>query len=213
MFTPQELLMVTLAALALSLIPGPNMAYCVSRSLTQGRRAGLLSLAGVQLGHGVHLLAAGLGLTALLVTLPRALDVVRGVGAAYLLWIAWKTWRSAPGAALEIRAQRPDRPGALLHMGFLTCLLNPLVALFYLSLIPQFVHPERGQPLLQCLGLGAVHIGLDSVIHTLLVLGAARVAWSLRGNPTWGHAQRRVMAAVLGALALWLLASLGQGAA
>ncbi|MBT9443038.1 MAG: LysE family transporter, partial [Acidovorax sp.] len=88
LFSVQELLLFTLAALVLVLTPGPNMVYCVSRSLTQGPRAGLVSLTGVVLGFVVHLLAAALGLTALLAAVPLAFDAIRYAGAAYLLWMA-----------------------------------------------------------------------------------------------------------------------------
>ncbi|MBS0465645.1 MAG: LysE family translocator [Proteobacteria bacterium] len=213
MFTLQELLIVALTALALALVPGPNMVYCVSRSLTQGQSAGLSSLVGVALGYGVHLLAATLGLTTLLVTVPGAFDALRCAGAAYLLWIAWQALRPAGGAAFDARALARDRPGRLVRMGFLTCLLNPMVAVFYLSLLPQFLHPERGTPLLQCITLGAVQISTGAVTHTLLVLCAARVAQVLGDHRGWVQAQHYVMATVLGLLSLRLLLALGHGVA
>ena len=97
LFSLQELLLFALAALVLVLTPGPNMVYCVSRSLTQGPRAGLISLTGVVLGFVVHLLAAALGLTALLAAVPLAFDAIRYAGAAYLLWMAWQAVK--PGGA------------------------------------------------------------------------------------------------------------------
>ncbi|HOP89041.1 MAG TPA: LysE family transporter, partial [Ottowia sp.] len=93
MFTLNELLLFAAAALVLVLTPGPNMVYCVSRSLTQGPRAGLLSLAGVVLGFLMHLFAAALGLTALLLAVPMTFDVIRIAGALYLLWMAWQAVR------------------------------------------------------------------------------------------------------------------------
>lgn len=101
LFSAQELLIFALAALVLVLTPGPNMVYCVSRSLTQGPRAGLVSLAGVVLGFVVHLLAAALGLTALLAAVPVAFDAIRYAGAAYLLWMAWQAVK--PGGAAPSR--------------------------------------------------------------------------------------------------------------
>ena len=204
MFTPTELLLFALAALLLVLTPGPNMIYCVSRSLTQGARAGLLSLAGVVVGFGVHLLAAVAGLTALLAAVPLAFDLLRIAGALYLLWLAWQAVRPGGVAPFEARALPHDGPRRLFTMGFLTNALNPKVALFYVSFFPQFLHPERGQWLLQGLTLGVVQIAISAGVNALLVLFAARVAGFLNRSPAWIRAQRWVMGTVLGLLALRL---------
>ena len=104
MFSVNELLLFSLAALVLVLTPGPNMIYCVSRSLTQGPRAGLTSLAGVVLAFVVHLLAASLGLTALLLAVPMAFDAIRIAGALYLLWMAWQAVKPGVNALLVLGA-------------------------------------------------------------------------------------------------------------
>ncbi|MFN9473455.1 LysE family translocator [Acidovorax sp.] len=205
MLTPQELMLFALAALLLVLTPGPNMVYCVSRSLTQGPRAGLLSLAGVLAGFGVHLLAASLGLTALLGAVPMAFDAIRIAGAAYLLWLAWQALKPGGTAPVEARALPHDTPRKLFLMGFMTNLLNPKVAMFYLSFFPQFLHPERGQWLLQSLSLGAVQITISGLVNALLVLFAARVALFMNRSQGWMLAQRYVMGTVLGLLAVRLL--------
>jgi threonine/homoserine/homoserine lactone efflux protein len=205
MFSPQELLLFALAALVLVLTPGPNMVYCISRSLTQGPKAGLLSLMGVVLGFGVHLLAASLGLTALLASVPLAFDAVRYAGAAYLLWLAWQAVKPGGLAPFQARDLPHDPPRTLFLMGFMTNLLNPKVAMFYLSFFPQFLHPERGHLLWQSLALGAVQIGTSTAVNALLVLGAGRVAGVLNRNAGWIRAQRYVMGSVLGLLALRLL--------
>lgn len=205
MLTPQELMLFALAALLLVLTPGPNMVYCVSRSLTQGPRAGLLSLAGVLAGFGVHLLAASLGLTALLAAVPMAFDAIRIAGAAYLLWLAWQAVKPGGTAPFEARDLSHDTPRKLFLMGFMTNLLNPKVAMFYLSFFPQFLHPERGQWLLQSLSLGAVQITISGLVNALLVLFAARVALFMNRSQGWMRAQRYVMGTVLGLLAVRLL--------
>ncbi len=205
LFSPQELLLFALAALVLVLTPGPNMVYCVSRSLTQGPRAGLLSLAGVVAGFGVHLVAATLGITAVLAALPLAFDLLRIAGAAYLLWLAWQAIRPGGTAPFETRDLPRDAPRKLFLMGFLTNALNPKVAMFYLSFFPQFLHPERGQWLLQSFTLGTVQIGISALVNALLVLSAARVALFLNRSPGWVRAQRYVMGTVLGLLALKLI--------
>jgi len=205
MLTPQELMLFALAALLLVLTPGPNMVYCVSRSLTQGPRAGLLSLAGVLAGFGVHLLAASLGLTALLGAVPMAFDAIRIAGAAYLLWLAWQAVKPGGTAPFEARDLPHDTPRKLFLMGVMTNLLNPKVAMFYLSFFPQFLHPERGQWLLQSLSLGAVQITISGLVNALLVLFAARVALFMNRSQGWMLAQRYVMGTVLGLLAVRLL--------
>ena len=205
MFTLNELLLFALAALVLVLTPGPNMVYCVSRSLTQGPRAGLLSLAGVVLGFIVHLLVASLGLTALLMAVPMAFDVIRVAGALYLLWMAWQAVRPGGTAPFQPRALPHDGPRKLFVMGFMTNLLNPKVAMFYLSFFPQFLHPERGHWLLQCLVLGSIQIAVSGGVNALLVLGAGRVSRFLNRSPRWMAAQRWFMGTVLAALALRLL--------
>ncbi|EJE53583.1 putative threonine efflux protein [Acidovorax sp. CF316] len=205
MLAPQELMLFALAALLLVLTPGPNMVYCVSRSLTQGPRAGLLSLAGVLAGFGVHLLAASLGLTALLAAVPMAFDAIRLAGAAYLLWLAWQAVKPGGAAPFEARDLPHDTPRKLFLMGFMTNLLNPKVAMFYLSFFPQFLHPERGQWLLQSLSLGAVQISISGLVNALLVLFAARVALFMNRSQGWMRAQRYVMGTVLGLLAVRLL--------
>ncbi|MDZ7861789.1 LysE family translocator [Acidovorax sp.] len=205
MLAPQELMLFALAALLLVLTPGPNMVYCISRSLTQGPRAGLLSLAGVLAGFGVHLLAASLGLTALLAAVPMAFDAIRIAGAAYLLWLAWQAVKPGGAAPFEARNLPHDTPRKLFVMGFMTNLLNPKVAMFYLSFFPQFLHPERGQWLLQSLTLGAVQISISGLVNALLVLFAARVALFMNRSQAWMRAQRYVMGTVLGLLAVRLL--------
>ncbi|VTU38052.1 LysE family translocator [Variovorax sp. PBL-E5] len=202
MLTANELAWFALAALVLVLTPGPNMIYCVSRTLCQGRSAGLISLAGVVLGFLVHLMAAALGLTALLLAVPLAFDTIRLAGAAYLLWLAWQAVKPGGTAPFEARLLPHDRPARLFSMGFLTNLLNPKVAMFYLSFFPQFLHPDRGSVLLQSLALGAVQIGVSGGINALLVLGAAGLTRFLSKSQGWLRAQRYLMGSVLAALAV-----------
>jgi threonine/homoserine/homoserine lactone efflux protein len=202
MLTASELAWFAFAALVLVLTPGPNMIYCVSRALCQGRAAGLISLSGVLLGFVVHLAAAALGLTALLIAVPFAFDAIRLAGAAYLLWLAWQAVKPNGTAPFEARLLPDDRPARLFSMGFLTNLLNPKVAMFYLSFFPQFLHPDRGSVLLQSLELGALQIGISGGVNALLVLSAASITAFLSRSKGWLLAQRYVMGSVLAALAV-----------
>lgn len=202
MLTLSEIALFALTAIVLVLTPGPNMIYCVSRALSQGRAAGLVSLAGVLLGFVAHLAAATLGLTAVLGAVPLAFDALRLAGAAYLLWLAWDALRPGGGSPFVAKQLPIDGPAKLFRMGLLTNLLNPKVAIFYLSFFPQFLHPERGSVLLQSLQLGVVQIAVSGTVNALLILGAARIAAFFARSGGWLAAQRYLMGTVLGALAL-----------
>lgn len=205
MLTAQELAWFALVALALVLTPGPNMIYCISRTLCQGRGAGMISLGGVALGFVVHLLGASFGLSALLLAAPLAFTAIKVAGALYLLWLAWQAVRPGGLSPFETRTLPHDPPRKLFLMGFMTNLLNPKVAMFYLSFFPQFLHPERGQVLLQNLSLGAVQVAVSMAINTVIIFFAAGLAVFLNRNITWMRVQRYVMGTVLGLLALRLL--------
>jgi threonine/homoserine/homoserine lactone efflux protein len=202
MLTISELGWFALAALVMVLTPGPNMIYCISRTLCQGRGAGLLSLTGVLLGFVAHLLAAACGLTALLMAVPLAFDVIRLAGAAYLLWLAWEAVKPGGASPFQARDLPVDPPAKLFRMGLVTNLLNPKVAMFYLSFFPQFLHPERGSVLVQSLELGAVQIAVSGTVNALLIFSAAGITAWLARSRRWLQAQRYLMGTVLGALAL-----------
>ena len=202
MLTVAELAWFSLASLLLVLTPGPNMIYCVSRALCQGRGAGIVSLAGVLVGFLVHLVAATLGLTALLAAVPFAFDAVRLAGAAYLLWMAWQAVKPGGHAPFAARTLPIDPPARLFRMGFLTNVLNPKVAMFYLSFFPQFLHPEQGSVLLQSLQLGAIQIGVSGGVNAVLIFCAGGLTAFLSRSEGWLRAQRWVMGSVLALLAL-----------
>jgi len=193
------------ASVLLVLTPGPNLLYLISRTLAQGRAAGLVSLAGTTSGFAVHILAAALGLSAVFVAVPVAYDAVRWAGAAYLFWLAWDAVRpSADGSAGGVFAPRPlpkAAPARLFRMGLLTSILNPKVALFYLALFPQFVDPARGGVFTQSLVLGAVQIVVAVIGDALFVLAAARVARWLAKRPVWVVAQRWLLGSVFAGIA------------
>jgi threonine/homoserine/homoserine lactone efflux protein len=191
-----------LIALGMVLTPGPNMVYLVSRTLVQGRTAGLVSLVGVAAGFLVYLFCAALGLTALLVAVPFAYDALRLAGAAYLLFLAWQAVRPGGHSPFAPRRLEPDGPSRLFAMGLLTNLLNPKIAVMYLSLLPQFIEPERGGVLAQSLALGFVQIAVSLAVNAGIVLAAGSVAAFLTGRPLWLLAQRWLMGTVLAGLAL-----------
>ncbi len=189
-------------ALAMVLTPGPNMMYLVSRSITQGRRAGLISLSGVAVGFLVYLSATNLGLSAMFVAVPQLYLAVKLAGACYLGWLAFRTLRPGGVSVFAPAALPPDSPRRLFTMGLVTNLLNPKVAIIYLSLIPQFVRPETGHVLVQGFALGAVQIAVAVTVNGLIVLAAGAIAGFLADRPVWLRTQRYLMGSVLGLLAV-----------
>ncbi len=189
-------------ALGMVLTPGPNMAYLVSRSICQGRAAGLISLGGVALGFLAYMLLAAFGITALLFAIPYAYDALRLCGAAYLAWMAWNALKPGGASPFQVRELPPDSPRRLFAMGLLTNLLNPKVGALYLSLLPQFVDRAAGDVMGQTLALGATQIAISLTVNAAFVIAAGAVAAFLTGRPIWARAQRWLMGGVLAGLAV-----------
>lgn len=191
-----------LICLGLVLTPGPNMIYLVSRSISQGRGAGLISLVGVGLGFIFYMLAAVFGITALVMAVPFAYDALRFGGAIYLAYLAWQALRPGGGSPFQVRDLPSDSPARLFTMGLLTNLLNPKASMIYLSLLPQFIQPERGQVLAQSLTLGVTQMVISLSVNALIILAAGSISGFLIGRPAWATAQRWFMGTVLGGLAI-----------
>lgn len=191
-----------LVALGLVLTPGPNMLYLVSRSISQGRKAGLVSLVGVVLGFIVYMLFAAFGITALLMTVPLAYDALRFGGALYLWYLAWQALKPGGRSPFQVRDLPADSTKQLIVMGFLTNLLNPKAAVLYLSLLPQFISPERGNVLGQSLVLGFTQIAISLSINAVIAIMAGTIAGFLAGRPVWLVVQRWLMGTVLAGLAV-----------
>lgn len=190
------------AVVTLTVTPGPDMIYVASRALGQGRAAGVLSTFGVITGTFVHLGLAALGLAELFRYAPWAYDLVRYLGAAYLLYLAWRVARSHDEAGFT--AARGDRAGRwrIFLQGLTTNLLNPKVALFYLSFLPQFVDPERGSVALQILLLGSCLNGFGLLVKLTVALTAGGLGDWLRRHPRVQRIQAWVTASILAGLAL-----------
>lgn len=195
---------IALVSLGMVLTPGPNMIYLVSRSITQGRRAGLISLTGVALGFTIYLTATCLGLTAIFAYVPAAYTALKLAGAAYLLWLAWTAVRPGGTSAFETRELPAEPPRRLFAMGLFTCLLNPKIAILYLSLLPQFIDPALGHVLLQSLALGSVQIVIGTVVNGLIAISAGALAAFLARRPLWLRVQRYFMGTVLAGIAVHL---------
>lgn len=200
------LLIFAAAALLMALTPGPNMIYLISRSLCQGRQAGVISWMGVVVGFTVHMCSAALGLTALFMAVPLGYEILKIAGALYLIWLAWQSVRPGARSPFEARALPDESTRRLFTMGLLTSILNPKVAIFYLSVLPQFIVPAHGSVLSQSLTLGFTQVLIGATINLLVTLCAAKIARWFARNRHWLAVQRYVMGAVLGGLALRLLA-------
>src|SRR5262249_20242143 len=152
------------------LTPGPNMMYVVSRSITQGRRAGLISLGGVATAFLIYVGATALGLSVLFTAVPGIYLTVKLAGLADLRWLAWQAIRPGRTAPFAPVALPPDTPRKLFAMGFLTNLLNPKAAILYASLMPQFVDVNAGHVAAQSVILGSVQISVSVFVNSVLVL-------------------------------------------
>ncbi len=191
-----------LISLGMVLTPGPNMIYLISRSITQGPAAGLISLGGVALGFVFYMLCAAFGITAFLFAVPYAYDALRLSGAAYLLWLAWQAVKPNGRSPFQVREMKADGPHKLFAMGFITNLLNPKIAMLYLALLPQFIDPAQGDVLTQSLVLGTIQTVISVSVNGMIALAAGSIALFLGTRPTWLLVQRYLMGTVLAGLAV-----------
>ncbi|MET0267694.1 MAG: LysE family translocator [Duganella sp.] len=192
----------SLVAFGMVITPGPNMMYLVSRSICQGRKAGLISLGGVASAFIVYMFASALGITALLFAVPFAYDGLRFAGAAYLLYMAWQALKPGGRSPFQVRELAQDSPRRLYVMGFMTNLLNPKAAMLYLSLLPQFIDPKQGSVLGQAIVLGSVQIVISVTVNALIACAAGSIAGFLGTRPAWLKLQRWLMGTMLAGLAL-----------
>ena len=194
---------IALLELGMAVIPGPNMIYLASRSITQGRRAGLVSLGGTAVGFGVYLVAAVAGLSTLFASVPLAYITVKLVGAVYLVYLAWTILK--PGGRSVFSPDTDIKPAGhsrLFLMGFLTNLLNPKIAVLYAALLPQFIDVDAGPVWLQMLQLGGVQIAVGVAVNGVVVFAASSISRSLARSPRLVAAQRFTAGGLLGVFAL-----------
>lgn len=201
---PELSSLITFAFVALGLVltPGPNMIYLTSRSICQGKRAGLISLGGVALGFVFYMLCAALGITALIFAVPYAYDILRISGVVYLLYLAWQAIKPGGRSLFAVRDLPADSGRKLFLMGFITNLANPKIAIMYLSLLPQFISPGHRSILSQSLVLGFTQASISVAVNALIVLMAGEVSRFLTGRPLWQRFQRWLMATVLAGMAV-----------
>ena len=197
-----NLLTFALVALGMVLTPGPNMIYLVSRSISQGPKAGLISLSGVAVGFIFYVLCAAFGLTVLLMSVPYAYDALRFGGPLYLLYLAWQAVRPGGRSPFQVRELPASSPRTLFTMGLLTNLLNPKIAVLYVSLLPQFIQPDHGSVFTQSIALGLTQVAISLSVNAVIAIMAGSIAGFLAGRPLWIAIQRWLMGTVLAGLAL-----------
>jgi threonine/homoserine/homoserine lactone efflux protein len=202
MFDASTLVLFLASTLALNVSPGPDVLFVLANSAQHGTRGGVLATLGVSTGLVVHTVAATVGLAALLAAIPWALSVVRLVGAAYLVWLGISAWRSA---SIVSAATVPTNASAILRRGFVTNVLNPKVALFFLAFLPQFADPIRGHAAAQVAVLGALFIASGTIVNFLYALAGGWLSERLRRNPRWQRRLTRVSGSVFVLLGLRLL--------
>ena len=177
------------------------MIYVISRSITQGRRAGLTSLGGVIVGYLFYMFGAAFGITAFFKTQPYAAQILSAFGALYMGWLGWNAIRPGGSSPLEIRDTLPkESPRKLFAMGATTSLLNPKLALIFLTLMPQFISEEKGQVFEQSLFFGGLLIFMFALVNAAMAVFSGSMAKFLARKPSWLLAQRIVMGITLLAL-------------
>jgi threonine/homoserine/homoserine lactone efflux protein len=202
---PRDLLLFMTAAVVLLVVPGPAVLYIVARSVDQGRKAGLASCSGIATGGLVHVLAAALGLSALLVSSALAYSAVKYVGAAYLVYLGIKKLREQP-ANDEVHLTTASLR-QVYAQGVLVQVLNPKAAIFFFAFLPQFVNPTRAPMALQFLALGMLFIVMGFTSDSLWALTAGSASRWLRRNRKFLRHQRYVSGTVYIGLGLATAAS------
>lgn len=209
LFEPRTFVAFMLAASALVAAPGPGQALVLTRTFQGGARDGILTAAGLELGTLIHTVAAALGLSAILATSALAFDLVKYLGAGYLIVLgisAWRRTEAAPAGALAVApAALPGRSSRLLLHAAVTGTLNPKVALFFLAFLPQFIDPARGRVVLQFGGLGLTFAVLGLMGDSAVALIGHGARERLLRAPGWAVWRERVTGTILVGLGARLL--------
>jgi threonine/homoserine/homoserine lactone efflux protein len=201
------LLAFTVASALISLAPGPDMMFIIANGIARGRRAGVIAALGMSTGIAIHTVAAAAGLGALLAAAPAVLDVMRVLGAVFLVYLAVVTWRASRKAAAAVETPVPQRSLRRMYtMAVLTNLSNPKVILFYLAFFPQFISQDGWPAWAQFLLLGAILICVGLSIDATVGFLAGALSEFLVRRPAIRRWMDRVSAAIFGALAVRLVA-------
>ena len=177
------------ATLALLLVPGPAVLYITARSASQGRLAGLVSVLAIETANFLQAVAAALGLSAILLSSALAFDMVKYLGAAYLIYLGIRKLLTRDHGSENQEVQRESLT-RIYWQGFLVNILNPKTALFFFAFLPQFVHPEIGNVAMQSLLLGAIFVGFALLTDSMYALLASSLAGRIKGNRKFQKGER-----------------------
>lgn len=189
MFEFSQLYLFLAATLALLLVPGPAVLYITARSANQGRLAGLVSVLAIETANFLQAVAATLGLSAILLSSALAFDMVKYLGAAYLIYLGLRKLLVSDEGTHESEI-KPESLSRIYWQGFVINLLNPKTALFFFAFLPQFVNPERGDATAQTLLLGVLFVGMAIITDSLYAVLASSLAERLRGSRHFQKGQR-----------------------
>jgi threonine/homoserine/homoserine lactone efflux protein len=184
-----------LASTVLLLTPGPAVLYIIARSVDQGRRAGLVSVCSIEVGNFVHVIAAALGLSALLLSSALAFSIVKYLGAAYLIYLGVRKL-FAREVLQSTGTNQPQSLRRIFSQGVMVAALNPKTALFFVAFLPQFVEPSRGGIGGQVLVLGCIFVTLAMISDSIYALAAGKVGQLLKGSRSVARAERYVVGGV-----------------
>lgn len=196
--TADAIITFAIASLALLLIPGPAVIYILNRSVAEGREAGLAAVAGLELGNFVHVIAASAGLSAVLATSASAFNVVKWLGAGYLIFVGIRTLVTKPSVLTDDTVAVSRRRSFV--QGIVVNILNPKVALFFLSYLPQFIDPDNGAAWTQALVLGSIFVAIGCLTDGTYALAASALRSVLLTGRTLPFVQRYVAGTVFIAL-------------
>lgn len=197
----QTFMLFAAASLVLTATPGPDMLLIASRSVSQGRSAGLLTYAGIAVGTYCHAIAAGLGLSQLFVAVPMTYEIVRWAGCIYLLYLAVRTVRSDGASFIPSSALKRLSRTRIFTEGLATNILNPKMALFVLALFPQFIAPSGGSVLLQMVLLATVLNGVGFLVNGMVILLGGHLRERLSAMRRFPKLPQYLLAAVFAGLA------------
>ncbi|QFT32401.1 Homoserine/homoserine lactone efflux protein [Labrenzia sp. THAF82] len=199
------LLAFTAAALVLTITPGPDMTLFMSKTLTQGRRAGLTAVFGVTVGLVIHTILAAIGVSALLAASQLAFTLLKIVGAAYLIWLAYRTLRHGSALAIESAGAKTQPFYQIWLQGLGVNILNPKIVLFFVTFLPQFISASDPNAVGKLLFLGAYFVLLGMPICALMVLGAGTFAKFLKQSPKAMRFFDWAFAGIMGSFAIKLM--------
>ena len=189
MIAPSQLVLFMSAALALLLVPGPAVLYITARSASQGRLAGLVSVFAIETANLLQALAAALGLSAILLSSALAFDVVKYLGAAYLVYLGIRKLMASE-SEMEKEAVQRESLARIYWQGLVVNMLNPKTALFFFAFLPQFVDPARGNVTAQTVLLGSIFVGMGIITDSLYALLASSLAGRLAESKGFQKGQR-----------------------